>query len=985
MDGSGTESDPYLVTNATDLDNVRNDKTAWYKQTANINLSNITNWTPIGYDDYEDPDSSFRGHYDGNNYTIDYMTIEDTGNDIGLFGYVEGDTDFININLTYIDISGGSSIGGLIGYRTYIDDANEQARIEGCSVSGLINGSYTIGGIIGYGMGYIEITDCFSNCHITAEGYADYGYFGGVAGQLDEYDSYFVIRNSTFDGEITAGEKSGGFAGFVNANARSRFINCSTTGTITANNSDADYIGGFVGHSFYTQYEGCSAAVNLEGLGSYAGGFAGELDGNDTRPPEERGEVVDCRATGYVDFTSEFGFGFGGFAGWSEYTPIRQCYANNSVTGCREAIGGFVGLLQGSEAIIESCYSIGKVEGVEVGSNTADKVGGFAGSLSSGAIEKSYCAGVVTGDTNIGGFVGNASSSSAENCYFDSEVSGISSDEFATAKTTAEMKTENTFLPEWDFKRLWAIDADKDFNDGYPFFPYYVSSAGELDSVRNDLEGYYIQTADIDLNSYSNWDPIGMTADNTEGFKGVYDGKDYNIENLTIDKSSRSDVGLFTWIDEAAEAVIKNVHLKSVDITGGSSRVGALAGGSYYRTLNCSVEEGTVTANWDRVGGLVGQGAGEFTDCYVEGVVITAGDEGLGGLVGACDYTYGSGTFKNCYADNVEVKGAYQYAGGFIGLMSGSEIRQCKSSGHVECQTERFGGFIGNVYGGDWGINIHNSYTLCSVEGIGNDPKYSVGGFIGYLDNTDGLIENCYSANWIDIEEEDDGEYGGFVGYDDAWGDPPTYDHCYYDLELVHMEDAGSGTPRTTSEMTKPYDKNKCYIGWDFDSIWYIYEDINDGYPVLQEYPPISRDIYYFLEIPNVTEKPPVANRVIVESPDASYTAEVEDISEDKIIEKRVEIDEGDVGVCETVAKELLDYWKDRKISISGPIRLVQNLDFQRKIRVKNAEAEIDDNLILQKQEHDVISQRTTISCGDIILSDDELLARILDDITNKA
>ncbi len=39
------------------------------------------------------------------------------------------------------------------------------------------------------------------------------------------------------------------------------------------------------------------------------------------------------------------------------------------------------------------------------------------------------------------------------------------------------------------------------------------------------------------------------------------------------------------------------------------------------------------------------------------------------------------------------------------------------------------------------------------------------------------------------------------------------------------------------------------------------------------------------------------------------------------------------------------------------------------------------EEMILQKKEHDVTGQRTRITCGDIILSDSELLARILDEL----
>lgn len=46
--GSGTSGDPYLVASASQLNKVRNDLTAYYKQTADIDISGYSNRTKIG-------------------------------------------------------------------------------------------------------------------------------------------------------------------------------------------------------------------------------------------------------------------------------------------------------------------------------------------------------------------------------------------------------------------------------------------------------------------------------------------------------------------------------------------------------------------------------------------------------------------------------------------------------------------------------------------------------------------------------------------------------------------------------------------------------------------------------------------------------------------------------------------------------------------------------------------------------------------------
>ena len=66
--GSGTSGDPYLVTNSIQFNEVRNDLTAYYRQTSNIDLSSYSNWSKIGTT--ITAGTNFIGTYDGNGYVI---------------------------------------------------------------------------------------------------------------------------------------------------------------------------------------------------------------------------------------------------------------------------------------------------------------------------------------------------------------------------------------------------------------------------------------------------------------------------------------------------------------------------------------------------------------------------------------------------------------------------------------------------------------------------------------------------------------------------------------------------------------------------------------------------------------------------------------------------------------------------------------------------------------------------------------------------
>ena len=91
--------------------------------------------------------------------------------------------------------------------------------------------------------------------------------------------------------------------------------------------------------------------------------------------------------------------------------------------------------------------------------------------------------------------------------------------------------------------------------------PYQVSNAKQLDEVRNNLDAYYVQTADIDLSGIDNWEPIGSD----EGtFSGQYNGNGYEINNLTIVSSNDHYVGLFGR--SSGDALLRNINLKNDSI-----------------------------------------------------------------------------------------------------------------------------------------------------------------------------------------------------------------------------------------------------------------------------------------------------------------------------------------------------------------------------------------------------------------------------------
>ncbi len=176
------------------------------------------------------------------------------------------------------------------------------------------------------------------------------------------------------------------------------------------------------------------------------------------------------------------------------------------------------------------------------------------------------------------------------------------------------------------------VTAASDFaaGSGTEVDPYQVSSAEELNKVRNHLDKHFKQTANIDLSTYTadgGWQPIGNT---TTKFAGKYNGNNFNISNLTINRPDAEEQGLFGYITFGS--VLENISLTTVNVKG-KSYVGGLVGYFNNGTITSCNVVGTVNGQ-DYVGGLVGRQAfGTITSSYTSGTVN--GTDKVGGLVGS--------------------------------------------------------------------------------------------------------------------------------------------------------------------------------------------------------------------------------------------------------------------------------------------------------------------------------------------------------------
>ncbi|MGG1634445.1 cadherin-like beta sandwich domain-containing protein [Paenibacillus sp. NRS-1760] len=214
--------------------------------------------------------------------------------------------------------------------------------------------------------------------------------------------------------------------------------------------------------------------------------------------------------------------------------------------------------------------------------------------------------------------------------------------------------------------------------------PYLIETSDHLNEVRNNMDSgtYYKLVANINLNGFANWEPIG---NDIEPFKGYIDGSGYPISNLKIDTNYAGNKGLFGSVN--AEGTLTNMVLEDVNIIGQSSNVGGLAGTNYGKISNSSVT-GTVQGS-TAVGGLVGYSENGTIQNSMAAVNVS-GVFYIGGLVGFRQY----GSISNSYATG-SVSGA-SYVGGLIGVAQFGSVSNSYATGSVS-GSSLVGGLNGNV------------------------------------------------------------------------------------------------------------------------------------------------------------------------------------------------------------------------------------------------------------------------------------------------
>ena len=352
-----------------------------------------------------------------------------------------------------------------------------------------------------------------------------------------------------------------------------------------------------------------------------------------------------------------------------------------------------------------------------------------------------------------------------------------------------------------------------------------------------------------------NWGDISAPyCDRVGGISGIRSVSD-SVNYGNVEGSSYVG-GISGGTSSSSSYSFSNVH--NYGRVSASNYVGGLVG-ARVSTIKNSSNHGQVSGGTSaRIGGIVGYNATNIYGCYNTGNIT--GGRYVGGILGysgsiynsynlgtvkpsgsnSSSYTGGIGgyniaTIRGCYNLGEIVGGTRNYVGGLAGQMSTSgtpSIINSYNRGSVQSTGNYVGGLVG-----DGGIaSISNSYNLATVSGGAN----YVGGIAGRL--TTGSITNCFNGALV---SNSSGNMGAILGY----GESSPISNCYFGIACTDIAVCGSGTAtisatafratleRDAKSLSFYQDENlfDSSSPWDFNLIWQIDAQTNDGYPTFKE------------------------------------------------------------------------------------------------------------------------------------------------------
>ncbi|MDE7301640.1 MAG: FIVAR domain-containing protein, partial [Clostridia bacterium] len=569
--------------------------------------------------------------------------------------------------------------------------------------------------------------------------------------------------------------------------------------------------------------------------------------------------------------------------------------------------GGIAGRVNGAGAIISNCIVYGDIGTNNLSTSSSPKVSSAGGIIGFGEVANIQINGCVVLSENIlssnmasgapayssyygtgtvsGSPYANKGNYHLQSSYLSPVIVGNGNadnvkNSLGTAKTEEEFKNASLYFNSlgWDTD-VWAIESG--VNNGYPYLKALGAPVYEKGSRFNPIEindkedfaafnanvnngfvypGLYLrQTDDLDVSG------IGRTGySKTRYFGGHYDGENHKINKFSL-SSTANILGLFGYTrgTTISNLTLVKPYLKQTGTS--ANNVGPLVGCSKANLLieNCAVIGGTVNTQGFNAGGLVGcmdQGFNRVIKSFSTATVT--GGYRVGGLAG---YLL-AGQIEQCYYTGAvtAVHTGNFPAGGLVGSMSyGSKISNCYVKADVKdtstTVTAEAGGIVGNMLTAN--ETIENCYFYGTLKASTTAPASGTrgayaGGILAYSEVANVTINNCavlateITASASSVNYIQAAHISGYTGT------AAVATNCIRLNTVVCTGKKGAYTPvncsvtATMDEFTSDdptVNKFRTTLGWNFDDVWVIIPNLNDGLPMLSGLPVDNSDFDTFI------------------------------------------------------------------------------------------------------------------------------------------
>ncbi|MDR0863488.1 MAG: hypothetical protein LBO74_00970 [Candidatus Symbiothrix sp.] len=757
--GAGTDTSPYEVATAADLAGIKDNLTAVYKLTADIDLTDVT-WTPIApsaaYGSaYPIPaaNTTFTGKVYGEGHKISNITYSARVGAVGLFGILGPGASIDNLHIASGAFTSSTQSGttysrvGSIAARIYIPaDATAGVSITNCSNAATVTSAVAMG----------------NSGNAT----------GGLVGEIGILSTTQAVNisNCVNTGNVSGALHSGGLVGRIGQNSTTaiaatvNITNSYSNATLSRNDvvNIGTYIGGIVGINYAKlTINNCFAAGAIENITSktdrnytnITGGIVGSIgvNGTVTNSVALQTAISAQRPGNYGGNPDQTAFRIRG----SSTGTLTNNYASDAIV-ITDSVGTVVPVTstdaaspQGADVTLADAQTAAFYTGLgwdftNIWEITAGGFPTLKPVTASGPVPTTYTVTFTVKDASATAITDavvtfNSVANAAGNYVF----ADIAAGEYAYSVTKAGYVTATGNVTVSDANVTKDITLELEPVVGGPIL---IATRAALAAIATDLTAEYKLTADIDL-AGEDWTPLGT-------FTGTLDGNGYAIKNISIN-SSAANVGLFSELGNGATITGVNIVGGSITATAAVTKVGGIAGNisgtnvtitnsGNSANITATATTGTSGTTAPHVGGIVGSIAGSLTitSSFNKGTI--SGGLYTGGIIGGSVSTATGLSISNCYS---QAAISSNYASAYVAQIAGYAyqggpyvIENCYATGTVNSKYAT--GLVGRIKNAA-SSNIRNNVAL--MDDITGDASHAHP-TLGYDANTIAYSNNYYNS-----------------------------------------------------------------------------------------------------------------------------------------------------------------------------------------------------------------------------------------------